>query len=55
MKGAYRIYLFIQGLSGLIFSMIFTVNLLYQVQVVKLDPLRIVLVGTILEGTVFLK
>lgn len=50
----YRLYLVMQGIIGLIFAMIFTVELLYHVEVVKLDPLRLVLLGTILEGTIFL-
>jgi DHA3 family tetracycline resistance protein-like MFS transporter len=40
--------------ASLLFSLIFTVNMLYQVTVVDLSPLHLVLVGTILEGTVFL-
>ncbi|WP_191689710.1 MFS transporter [Sporosarcina gallistercoris] len=41
-------------LSQLFFTLIVTVNLLYQVYTVKLDPLQLVLVGTVLELTVFL-
>ena len=36
------------------FSLIVTMNLVYQVVIVGLDPLQLVLVGTILEATVFL-
>jgi len=32
---------------------IFTVSAIYQVTVVKLDPLQLVLVGTMLEATAF--
>ncbi|MBB4824979.1 DHA3 family tetracycline resistance protein-like MFS transporter [Sporosarcina luteola] len=53
-KDPYVVYLFTCFLSQLFFTFIFTVNLLYHVQVVKLDPLQLVLVGTILEMTVFL-
>ena len=41
--------------GGSFFSMlVFTVNLIYQVQVAHLNPLQLVLVGTVLEGTSFL-
>ncbi|MGN7388618.1 MFS transporter [Sporosarcina sp. SAFN-015] len=53
-KDPYAVYLFTCFLSQLFFTFIFTVNLLYHVQVVKLDPLQLVLVGTVLELTVFL-
>lgn len=53
-KDPYVVYLFTCFLSQLFFTFIFTVNLLYHVQIVKLDPLQLVLVGTVLELTVFL-
>jgi MFS transporter, DHA3 family, tetracycline resistance protein len=53
-KDPYTVYIYSSGLSAFIFTFIFTVNLLYHVQVVKLDPLQLVLVGTVLELTVFL-
>jgi MFS transporter, DHA3 family, tetracycline resistance protein len=53
-KDPYTVYIYTSCLSALIFTFIFTVNLLYHVQVVKLDPLQLVLVGTVLELTVFL-
>ncbi|WP_391205827.1 MFS transporter [Psychrobacillus sp. L4] len=53
-KDPYRVYISTCFLSQLFFTIIFTVNLLYQVQTVKLDPLQLVLVGTILELSVFL-
>jgi DHA3 family tetracycline resistance protein-like MFS transporter len=40
--------------SSFLFSTIFTTNLLYQATVVALKPLQLVLVGTILETSVFL-
>jgi DHA3 family tetracycline resistance protein-like MFS transporter len=43
-----------QGADGMISSVIFTVNLIYQATVVGLDPLQLVLVGTTLELTAFL-
>ena len=53
-KDPYRLYIYICFLSQLFFTFIVTVSLLYQVSVVKLDPLQLVLVGTVLELTVFL-
>ncbi|WP_313892799.1 MFS transporter [Psychrobacillus sp.] len=53
-KDPYRVYIYTCFLSQLFFTFIFTVNLLYQVKVVMLDPLQLVLVGTILELSVFL-
>ena len=50
----YTIYLVLQFGSALLFSLIFTVSQLYYVTIVQLDPLQLVLMGTILEGTVFL-
>jgi DHA3 family tetracycline resistance protein-like MFS transporter len=35
-------------------SLIFTANMIYHVTVVGLDPFRLVLVGTILETTMFI-
>jgi DHA3 family tetracycline resistance protein-like MFS transporter len=48
------VYMILQFSSSLFFSLIFTVNLIYHVTVVELSPLQLVLVGTILEATVFL-
>lgn len=50
---AYTTYLLIQGGGRLFFSLIFTVNMIYQATVVGLNPLQLVLVGTVLEATVF--
>lgn len=41
-------------LSQLLFMTVFTVNLLYYIQVVEMNPLQLVLIGTVLELTVFL-
>ncbi len=49
-----NIYLILSFASPLLFSLIFTVNLLYHVNVAKLNPLQLILVGTILELSVFL-
>ncbi len=51
---AYVIYLIEEFFTSLFFALIFTVNLVYQVQVVGLNPLQLVLVGTLLETTAFL-
>ena len=51
---AYSVYLILQAGAALIFSLIFTVSQLYYVTIVQMDPLQLVLAGTILEATVFL-
>jgi DHA3 family tetracycline resistance protein-like MFS transporter len=51
---AYPVYLTMQAAQGLFFSLIFTVNLVYHATTVGLNPLQLVLVGTVLEGSVFL-
>lgn len=53
-RDAYRVYLAMEGASSLFFGLIFTVNMIYQVTVVGLDPLQLVLVGTLLETVVFI-
>jgi DHA3 family tetracycline resistance protein-like MFS transporter len=52
--GAYPVYLFFVAANACLLAMIFTVNMVYQVIVVKLTPLQLVLVGTGLELTIFL-
>ena len=51
---AYTVYLIFAALFNLSFSTIVTVNLVYQVEVAKLNPLQLVLVGTTLEVVAFL-
>ncbi len=51
---AFRLYVRLRFFSALFFSMIVTVNLVYQAVVVGLDPLQLVLVGTLLEAVCFL-
>ncbi|MCU0512084.1 MAG: MFS transporter [Anaerolineae bacterium] len=46
---ALRVYLVLSGATAFGFALIFTVNLVYHVQVVGLNPLQLVLVGTLLE------
>lgn len=50
----FTVYIILQFSSSLFFSLILTVNMIYQVTVVELSPLQLVLVGTTLEVTVFL-
>lgn len=50
----YTVYLILQAAGALLFSLIFTVDMVYQVTVVGLTPLQLVLMGTILEVTIFL-
>ncbi len=51
--GAWTAYLILTGASSFSFALVFTVNLLYQVQTVGLSPLQLVLVGTMLEAVIF--
>ncbi|HEU5226599.1 MAG TPA: MFS transporter, partial [Ktedonobacteraceae bacterium] len=51
---ANAIYLIFSGSSSLFFALIVTVNLVYQVEVAKLNPLQLVLVGTALETVSFI-
>jgi DHA3 family tetracycline resistance protein-like MFS transporter len=51
---AYTVYLISESSFAFFFSMIATVNLVYQVEVAHLNPLQLVLVGTVLETTTFL-
>lgn len=48
------VYLLYAGLFAVFYSMTATLNLLYQATVAGLSPLEMVLVGTVLEATVFL-
>lgn len=52
--GAAPVYLLLEGSLGCCFALAFTINLVYQYTVVGLNPLQLVLVGTVLEGTAFL-
>src|SRR5918997_205819 len=51
---AYPVYLGIKGASALFFMLWATVASVYRIEVVGLDPLRLVLLGTALEVAVFL-
>ena len=50
---SFTVYLIMSFCSSLFFTVCFTVNLIYQATVVNLDPLQMVLVGTVLEITTF--
>ncbi len=50
----YTVFLFQEFTGSLFFSVIFTASTLYQVQTVGLNPLQLVLVGTLLEFTAFI-
>ncbi len=51
---AYKLYLIFEAASSLLFALAFTFNLVYQTKVANLNPLQLVLVGTVLESSVFL-
>src|SRR6266487_180011 len=51
---AYAVYLLFSGASSFFFSLIVTVNIVYQVEIAKLNPLQLVLVGTALECVCFI-
>ena len=53
-RNAYTVYLLLTGGYSLCFALIVSVNIIYQVQVAHLNPLQLVLVGTVLEATAFL-
>jgi len=50
---AYTVYLIYSCANALFFALVTTVDMIYQVQVAKLNPLQLVLVGTALEVTCF--
>ena len=51
---AFQVYLVMSGVEAFALTMAFTINLVYQVQQVGLNPLQLVLIGTCLELTAFL-
>ena len=50
---AFKLYLLLCGVQAFAMSLVFTVNLVYQVTQVGLNPLQLVLIGTCLELTAF--
>lgn len=53
-RDPYRIFLTYAGLTSLAFTLVVTINMVYQAKTVGLSPLQLVLVGTVLESTVFI-
>jgi len=53
-NSAIDVYLKLRFFSALFFSAIITVNLVYQATIVGLNPLQLVLVGTLLESVCFI-
>ena len=51
---AYKLFLFFSAVQAFALTTVFTVNLVYQVKQVGLNPLQLVLIGTTLELTAFL-
>lgn len=51
---AILVYLGMEAAASMFLTMIFTVLAVYYVRTVGMNPLQLVLVGTVLEGTVFL-
>ncbi|HXF62342.1 MAG TPA: MFS transporter [Caldilineaceae bacterium] len=49
---AYKVYLIMGAVAAFATSMIFTILAVYYVQEVGMNPLQLVLVGTLLEGTI---
>jgi DHA3 family tetracycline resistance protein-like MFS transporter len=52
--GPIPVYLLLRGAADLLFTLTFTLNLVYQATVVGLNPMQMVLVGTVLEIVCFL-
>lgn len=53
-RGAVSIYVFLSGISALSYSMIFTIELIYQANIVGLNPLQLMLVGSVQQSVNFL-
>lgn len=54
MWSAYRVFLIYSFTTALGLTIAYTVNMVYLVEVLRLDPLQMILVGTVLETTAFL-
>lgn len=50
---AYAAYLTLEGALSLFSTLVFTLSAVYRVQVAGLDPLQLVLVGTVMECSIF--
>ncbi len=53
-RKAYRVYLILSAASAFFFTLWSTVSSVYRVETAHLDPLQLVLVGTVLETSAFL-
>lgn len=51
---AYKIYMIYTGATSLLFSLMFTMTSIYYIETVKVNPLQLVLIGTVLETACFL-
>ncbi|MFZ0549159.1 MAG: tetracycline efflux MFS transporter Tet(40), partial [Candidatus Promineifilaceae bacterium] len=51
---AYTVYLTLQGSFSVFFTMIAMISAIYRVETAGLNPLQLVLVGTVLELSVFI-
>ncbi len=52
-RNAYRVYLFIEAAYALFFTIFSTMTTVYRVEIAHLNPLQLTLVGTALEGGIF--
>ena len=51
---AYKIYLLYSGITALLFSLVTTVMIVYHIENVHMNPLQLILVGTVLEAVCFI-
>jgi DHA3 family tetracycline resistance protein-like MFS transporter len=51
---AYRVFLINQVVGSFLFTLVWTIQAVYYIVNAHLDPLQLVLVGTVLEGVIFL-
>lgn len=52
--GAASVYIFLRGASSVFAALVYTVEIIYQAQTVGLNPLQLVLAGTVLQLVCFL-
>lgn len=53
-KRALRIFILSHGIGSVLFTLTFTIHAVYLIQTVQMDPFQLVLVGTVLEATIFI-
>lgn len=51
---AYKTYMIYSGVTSFLFSLMFTMTSIFYIETVKVDPLQLVLIGTVLETACFL-